>query len=138
MVGGAIAGDSGGVTAPSESPTDPAELGARRAAEYLQLLDAGRTDDADALLAGLSDTRELVFVGAGFTALARRTGRTLPTAMRAQASTRQVLLGQLRDANRRDPDGLRRWLREAGEEVRTVNRLAEAARARLGDQARVS
>jgi hypothetical protein len=116
VVGAAIAGDSGD----------------------LQLLDAGRTDDAEALLAGLSDTRELVFVGAAFTALARRTGRTLPTAMRAQASTRQVLLGQLRDANRRDPDGLRQWLRQAGEEVRTVTRLAETARARLGDQARVS
>jgi hypothetical protein len=138
VVRAAIGRDSGGVTAPSESPTDPAALGARRADEYLQLLDAGRTDDAEALLAGLSDARELVFVGAGFTTLARRTGRTLPTAMRAQASTRQVLLGQLRDASRRDPDGLRRWLREAGEEVRTVRRLAETARARLGDQAAVS
>ncbi|GAB4081967.1 hypothetical protein GCM10028783_29160 [Modestobacter muralis] len=138
MVLGASDRDSGGVTAPSESPADPADLGARRATEYLALLDAGRTDDAEALLAGLTDARELVFVGAGFTAMARRTGRTLPTAMRAQASTRQVLLGQLRDASRRDPDGLRRWLRDAGEEVRTVNRLVEAARRRLGDQAAVS
>lgn len=135
MVGATGGRDSGGVTAPSQSPAD---LGAHRAAEYLRLLDADRSDEAEALLAGLTDARELVFVGAGFTALARRTGRTLPTAMRAQASTRQVLLGQLRDASRRDPDGLRRWLREAGEEVRTVNRLAEAARLRLGDQAAVS
>jgi hypothetical protein len=117
------------VTAPSESPAD---TGARRAAEYLQLVEDGRTEDAEALLAGLTDPRELVYVGAGFTALARRTGRTLPTAMRAQASTRQVLLGQLRDRNRRDVEGLRSWLREAAEEVRTVHRLAEVARQRLG------
>jgi hypothetical protein len=118
------------VTAPSESPAD---AGARRAREYLQLREEGRTEDAEALLAGLSDARELVFVGAGFTALARRTGRTLPTAMRAQASTRQVLLGQLRDRNRGDVDGLRQWLREAAEEVRNVTRLAEAVRRRLDE-----
>ena len=121
--------DSGRVTAPSESPAD---AGARLAAEYLQLVRDGRTDDAEALMAGLSDARELVFVGAGFTTMARRTGRTLPTAMRAQASTRQVLLGQLRDRNRRDVEGLRSWLREAAQEVLTVDRLAEAARRRLG------
>jgi hypothetical protein len=118
------------VTAPSESPAD---AGARRAREYLQLQEEGRTEDAEALLAGLSDARELVFVGAGLTALARRTGRTLPTAMRAQASTRQVVLGQLRDRNRGDVDGLREWLRKAAEEVRTVTRLAEAARRRLDE-----
>jgi len=123
--------DSGGVTAPSESPAD---AGARRAREYLQLARDGRTDEADALLSGLTDTRELVFVGAGFTALARRTGRTLPTAMRAQASTRQVLLGQLRDANRRDVEGLRSWLRKAAEEAVFVHQLAESARRRLGDR----
>ena len=117
------------VTAPSESPAD---LGARRASEYLRLVEDGRTAEADTLLTGLTDARQLVFVGAAFTALARRTGRTLPTAMRAQASTRQVRLGQLRDANRRDVDGLRTWLREAAEEVRTVTQLAEAARRRLG------
>ena len=116
------------VTAPSESPAD---LGARRARDYLQLLEDGRAAEADTLLAGLTDARELVFVGAAFTALARRTGRTLPTAMRAQASTRQVRLGQLRDAHRRDVDGLRTWLRESAEEVRMVTRLAEAARRRL-------
>ena len=119
-----------GVSAPIDSPAD---VGARRAAEYLQLVQAGRTDDARALLAGLSDTRELVFVGAAFTAQARRTGRTLPTAMRAQASTRQVQLGQLRDRNRWDVEGLRGWLVAAGEEVLLVTRLAEAARARLGE-----
>jgi len=123
------------VTASSESPAD---VGARRAAEYLQLVQDGRTDDAEALLAGLADTRELVFVGAGFTTMARRTGRTLPTAMRAQASTRQVQLGQLRDRSRGDVEGLRSWLRTAAEEVVLVEQLAEAARRRLGDQAPVS
>jgi hypothetical protein len=117
------------VTAPAESPAD---LGARRAAEYLELVEAGRTEEADALLERLTDARELVFVGAALTTTARRTGRTLPTAMRAQSSTRQVLLGQLRDRNRRDVEGLRGWLREAAEEVRTVQRLAEVARQRLG------
>ena len=114
------------------APETPADLGAHRARTYLELVEAGRTEEADALLAGLTDARELVFVGAGFTAIARRTGRTLPTAMRAQASTRQVLLGQLRDRNRFDVDGLRGWLRQAGEEVLTVERLAQAARRRLG------
>jgi hypothetical protein len=120
--------ESGDVT----ESADAAAVGARRAREYLDLVEAGRTADAEALLAGLEDTRELVYVGAGFTALARGTGRTLPTAMRAQASTRQVLLGQLRDRNRGDVEGLRSWLREAAEEVRTVERLSEAARRRLG------
>ncbi|WP_369137160.1 hypothetical protein [Modestobacter versicolor] len=120
------------MTAPFESP---AETGARRATAYLELLEAGRPEEADALLTGLTDVRELVFVGAAFTASARRTGRTLPTAMRAQASSRQVLLGQLRDRSRRGRDvaALHDWLREAAEEVRTVTRLAEAARLRLGE-----
>jgi hypothetical protein len=113
-------------------PESPADTGVRLAQEYLRLVEGGRPEDAEALLAGPADARELVFAGAGFTALARRTGRTLPTAMRAQASTRQVRLGQLRDANRRDVEGLRTWLREAAEELVTVTRLAEAARLRLG------
>jgi hypothetical protein len=117
------------VTAPSESPAD---AGARLAREYLQLVEDSRPEEAEALLTRLADARELVFAGAGFTALARRTGRALPTAMRAQASTRQVRLGQLRDANRRDVEGLRTWLREAAEELVTVTRLAEVARRRLG------
>jgi len=117
------------VSAPSESPAD---AGVRLAHEHLRLVEAGRPDDAEALLAGLADARALVFAGAGFTVLARRTGRTLPTAMRAQASTRQIRLGQLRDANRGDVEGLRTWLREAAEELALVTRLAEAARRRLG------
>ena len=121
--------ESGDVSAPPESPAD---AGVRLAQEHLRLVEEGRLDDAEALLTGLADARELVFAGAGFTVLARRTGRTLPTAMRAQASTRQIRLGQLRDANRRDVEGLRTWLREAAEELVTVTRLAEAARLRLG------
>jgi hypothetical protein len=113
-------------------PNSPADAGVRRATEYLQLVDAGRTDEAEALLAEPADARQVVFLGAGFTTLARRTGRSLPTAMRAQASTRQVRLGQLRDANRRDVEGLRGWLRETAEELVTVTRLTEAARRRLG------
>ena len=123
------------MTASSDSPAD---VGDRRAAEYLQLLQDGRTEDAEALLTGLTDIRELAFVGAALTTRARRTGRTLPTAMRAQSSTRQVALGQLRDRSRGDVDALRGWLRKAAEEVATVTRLAETARARLGDQASVS
>ena len=122
------------MNAPAESPAD---LGARRARRYLELVEDSRTEEADELLAGLSDPRELVFVGAGFTVLARRIGRPLPTAMRAQASSRQVRLGQLRDANRRDVDCLRTWLRAAAEEVLLVADLAEpdpAARRQLLDR----
>ena len=129
----ALSRDSGAVAA---SPDTPAELGARRAREYLHLLQSARPDAAESLLQGLTDPRDLVFLGAGLTRLARRIGRPLPTAMRAQASTRQVRLGQLRDANRRDVDGLRTWLRAAAEEVVFVAELAEpdpAARHRLLD-----
>ena len=121
--------ESDGVTAEPESPADS---GVRLAQEYLRLVQDDRPDDAEALLAEPADPREVVFLGAGFTTLARRTGRSLPTAMRAQASTRQIRLAQLRDANRRDVEGLRTWLREAAEELVTVTRLAEAARLRLG------
>ncbi|MCW2676084.1 MAG: uncharacterized protein JWR70_1124 [Modestobacter sp.] len=110
------------MNAPAESPVD---LGARRAREYLHLLEAGRTEDAGALVEALTETRDLVFVGAGFTALARGLRSTLPPAARAQANSRQMLLGQLRDANRSDVGGLRTWVRRAGEEVATVARLAE-------------
>jgi hypothetical protein len=82
---------------------------------------------ADRLLAELPEMRDLVFVGAGLTAIARAEGRALPTAQRAQASTRQVHLGQLRDANRGDADGLRGWLRRSGEEILYIRRLRAAA-----------
>ncbi|HEV7188812.1 MAG TPA: hypothetical protein VGN28_13030 [Blastococcus sp.] len=98
------------------SSPDPAADGRRRAAEYLALLG---TDDeaAAALLADLSDVRELVFLGAGLTAVARAEARSLPPAQRAQANTRQERLGIVRDAHRTDPAGLRTWLRLAGEEI---------------------
>ena len=105
---------------------DPAADGSRRATEFLALL--GQDDAAaDALLAGLTDVRDLVFLGAGLTAIARAEGRRLPTAQRAQASTRQMRLGQLRDANRGDADGLRTWLRRAGEEIMFIRSLQAAA-----------
>ena len=110
------------MTTPTENAAD---LGARRARQYLSLVETGRPEEAAFLLEALRDPRDLVYVGAGFTALARMTGRTLPPAMRAQASTRQLQLGQLRDRNRGDVAGLRGWLRQAGDEVLTVARLAE-------------
>jgi hypothetical protein len=98
---------------------DPAAAGRRRADEFLALL--GEDDDAaDGLLRGLTDVRDLVFVGAGLTAIARAEARSLPPAQRAQASTRQLHLGALRDANRSDPEGLRTWVRRAGEEIALI------------------
>jgi hypothetical protein len=104
-------GHSGGVTS-----SDPLADGARRADEFLTLL---TTDEAAAgdLLEGLTEVRELVFLGAGLTSVARAEARSLPPAQRAQANTRQLRLGVLRDANRSDPEGLRTWLRRAGEEI---------------------
>jgi len=110
---------SGGV-----SPS-PADDGAARADSLLRLLADGDIPAADHLLAGL-DVRELTFTGAGLTALARAEGRTLPPAQRAQASARQVRLGQLRDASRTDPDGLRAWLHRAAEEVLFLRALPRA------------
>nr|WP_204332190.1 hypothetical protein [Geodermatophilus sabuli] len=75
---------------------------------------------AEALLAGIPTIRELVFVGAGLTSVARAEARRLPPAQRAQANTRQLRLGALRDASRDDPAGLRVWLRRAAEEVALI------------------
>ena len=101
----------------STSPSDdPADGGARRADQLLVLLATGDRPGADALLADL-DVRDLTFTGAGLTVAARAERRRLPPAMRAQANTRQMRLGQLRDANRSDPEGLRGWLVSAAEEV---------------------
>jgi hypothetical protein len=103
-----------------------ADDGARRAAELLELL--GSDDSAaDRLLAELTDVRSLVFVGAGLTAIARSEARFLPPAQRAQANSRQVRLGVLRDASRTDPDGLRSWLRRSAEEVQLIRSLRAAA-----------
>jgi hypothetical protein len=102
------------------------ESAADRADQLLALLAAGDGPAVDALLAGL-DVRGLTYLGAGLTAIARAEGRRLPPAQRAQASTRQVRLGQVRDAHRADPDGLRTWLRRAGEEVLLIRSLRAAA-----------
>ena len=116
------------------SSPDPAAEGRRRADQYLTLL---RTDDAAAaaLLADLSDVRDLVFLGAGLTAVARAEARALPPAQRAQANTRQERLGIVRDANRSDPAGLRTWLRLAGEEIALIrSQRALADRVEAADQ----
>jgi hypothetical protein len=108
--------------------SDPAAAEGRRCAdELVRLLAADDTTAADALLAGLADVRELTFVGAGLTGIARAEGRRLPPAQRTQASTRQRRLGQLRDAQGRDPAGLRIWLRQAAEEVLVIRGLQETA-----------
>ena len=109
--------------------TDPQETGRRTADELVRRLaaDDGAGAGADELLAGLTEVRDLVFVGAGLTAIARSDGRQLPPAQRAQASTRQLALGQLRDRHRGDPEGLRTWLRRSAEEVLFLRGLREAA-----------
>jgi len=116
------------------TPPDPATEGRRRADEYLALL--GRDDDAAAaLLAGLADVRDLAFLGAGLTALARTEARLLPPAQRAQANTRQVRLGEFRDSQRNDAEGLRTWLRRAGEEIALIrSQQAVADRVIAADQ----
>ena len=110
------------VTAP-----DPQETGRRTADELVRRLSADDAAGVDELLAGIPEIRDLVFVGAGLTAIARAHGRRLPPAQRAQASTRQLNLGQLRDRHRTDPEGLRTWLRRSAEEVLFLCALREAA-----------
>ena len=111
--------------------TDAAAQGRRRAEELLALL--GTDDDgAERLLADVTEIRDLVFVGAGLTAVARAEARSLPPAQRAQANTRQLRLGVLRDANRDDAAGLRIWLRRAAEEIvliRSQQAIADAVTA---------
>jgi hypothetical protein len=100
---------------------DDAHTEGRRAAdELIRLVTEDDGTAADQLLAGIPTIRDLVFVGAGLTAVARAEGRRLPPAQRAQASTRQLRLGALRDANRDDPAGLRVWLRRAAEEIALI------------------
>ncbi len=96
---------------------DPATEGRRRADEFLHLLGDDDPSGAERLLAGLTEVRDLVFLGAGLTAIARAEARSLPPAQRAQANTRQERLGLLRNANAADPQGLRLWLLRAGEEI---------------------
>ena len=108
-----------------------ADDGARRADELLHLLAAGSPDAVEGFLAGLTGTREMVFLGAALTTVARSEGRRLPPAQRAQANTRQMNLGALRDTARADPAGLRLWLRRAAEEVLFLRSLQAAAEARV-------
>ncbi len=103
---------SGGVTSP-----DPAALGRERADALLDRLGADDAPGADAVLAGVDEVRDLVYVGAALTALARAESRGLPPAQRAQANSRQVRLGALRDTARTDPAALRGWLRRSAEEL---------------------
>ena len=120
---------------------DPAADGRRRADEFLTLL--GEDDDAAAaVLGGVTEIRDLVFLGAGLTAIARAEARSLPPAQRAQANTRQERLGFVRDANRSNPEGLRTWLRQAGEEILLIrsqqavaDRLEAAAQERTATRA---
>ncbi len=123
----AAGGHSGGVTSP-----DPTALGRERAGELLRRLEARDTAGADAVLADVDEVRELVYVGAALTALARSEARALPPAQRAQANTRQRNLGAARDAARTDPAGLRVWLRRAGEELLLLRSLRAAADAIAG------
>jgi len=115
--------------------SDPPAEGARRAADLLTLL----PDDeaaAEALLEGITEVRDLVFVGAGLTAVARTESRALPPAQRAQANTRQLRLGELRDANRANPAGLRVWLHRAAEEILLIrSQRAIAEQVAAADQA---
>jgi hypothetical protein len=99
------------------TPPDPHVDGRRTADELLRLLTEDDAPAADQLLAAVPAVRDLVFVGAGLTATARAEARGLPPAQRAQANTRQLRLGVLRDASRDDPAGLRVWLRRAAEEI---------------------
>ena len=117
---------------------DPAAEGRRRADEFLTLL--GQDDDAArTLLDGLTDVRDLVFLGAGLTATARTESRELPPAQRAQANTRQERLGIVRDANRDNPAGLRTWLRQAAEEIVLIRSQREIAdRVHAADQERTA
>ena len=119
------------MTPPDPRASDPHAAGRRRAEDFLALLD-GDDAAADRLLHELTDIRDLVFLGAGLTTIARAEGRALPTAQRAQASSRQVRLGQLRDANRGDVEGLRTWLRRSGEEILFIRGLRVAADRALG------
>ena len=104
-----------------------AQAGRETAEELVRRLSADDGAGADELLAGIPEIRALVFVGAGLTAIARADGRRLPPAQRAQASTRQLELGKLRDASRTDPEVLRAWLRRSAEEVLFLRALREAA-----------
>jgi hypothetical protein len=118
---------------------DPAAEGRRRADELLALVADDDTAAADRLLAGVTEVRELIYMGAGLTAVARAEARSLPPAQRAQANSRQERLGILRNANATDPQGLRLWLRRAAEEILLLrSQQAVADRVHAADQERTA
>lgn len=118
---------------------DPATEGRRRAEELLTLLGADDADGTERLLEGVTEVRDLVFTGAGLTAIARAESRALPPAQRAQANARQERLGILRNANASNPPGLRIWLRRSAEEILLI-REQQAIADRIGgaDQDRMA
>ena len=118
---------------------DPAAEGRHRADRLLTLLADDDTAAAELLLAEVAQVRDLVFVGAGLTTIARNEARALPPAQRAQANTRQERLGLLRNANATDPGGLRIWLRRAAEEILLIrSQQAVADRVSADAQARTA
>ena len=106
---------------------DPTALGRERADQLLARLADEDGPGADAVLADVSEVRELVYVGAALTSMARSESRSLPPAQRAQANTRQTRLGAVRDAARNDPAALRVWLRRSAEELLLLRSLQAAA-----------
>nr|WP_204264748.1 hypothetical protein [Geodermatophilus normandii] len=90
-------------------------------------LEDGDGPGADAVLAGVDEVRDLVYVGAALTSRARSESRALPPAQRAQANTRQTNLGAVRDAARNDPAALRVWLRRSAEELLLLRSLQAVA-----------
>ncbi|MCW2578403.1 MAG: uncharacterized protein JWR82_4 [Blastococcus sp.] len=119
--------------------SEPAADGARHAAELLRLLTDGDADGAERLLDRLTEVRDLAFAGAGLTSVARSEARSLPPAQRAQANTRQLRLGIVRDASRDNPEGLRRWLRSAAEEILLIrSQQAVADSVAAADQERTA
>ncbi len=120
-------GHSGGVTSPDPTAADPTALGRERADRVLARLEAGDGPGADAVLAGVDEVRDLVYVGAALTSRARSESRALPPAQRAQANTRQTNLGTVRDAARDDPAAMRVWLRRSAEELLLLRAQKAAA-----------
>ncbi|MGY1716648.1 hypothetical protein ACI78R_19455 [Geodermatophilus sp. SYSU D01106] len=120
------------MTSPDPTAAGPTALGRERAAALLDRLEAGDGPGADAVLADVTEVRDLVYVGAALTSLARAEGRSLPPAQRAQANTRQLNLGAVRDAARNDPAALRVWLRRSAEELLVLRGLRAAADAIAG------
>jgi hypothetical protein len=119
--------------------TDAAAEGRRRADELLRLLADDDATGVERLLATVTEVRDLIYVGAGLTAIARAEARGLPPAQRAQANTRQERLGILRNANAGNPEGLRAWLRRSAEEVLLIRgQQALADQVHAADQARTA